>query len=165
MRKSLKWIAIFLLIVFAAAQFMHAERTNPPFTPVQSIDAIVQVPSDVHAILTRACADCHSNQTVWPWYSHIEPTSSFVVGHVDSGRRRINFSNWVRPGKEPQDSIDRLKAMCREVQEGNMPLTSYLLIHWNAKLSAGDVKLLCDWSAQEQQRLSSNAALQNRNRN
>jgi hypothetical protein len=155
MRKSLKWIGIILLLVFAIAQFIPAKRSNPPSTPAQSIDAIVHVPPGVHAILTRACADCHSNQSVWPWYSHVQPTSWFVVGHVDNGRRHINFSTWVRPGKEPQDSIDRLKAMCREVQEGNMPLASYLLIHWDAKLSAGDTKLLCDWSAEEQQRLRS----------
>jgi len=153
MRKALKWIAIVLAICFAAAQFVTERRTNPPSDPAQSIDKIVNVPQDVQAILTRACADCHSNQTEWPWYSHVAPTSWFVVGHVNNGRRHINFSTWVRPGHEPVDSIDRLKAMCREVQSGGMPLTSYKLIHWSSWLSADDVKRLCDWSAEEQKRL------------
>jgi hypothetical protein len=153
MRKIFKSFAIILAIGFAAAQFIQSARTNPPFAATQSIENIVNVPPDVHATLTRACADCHSNQTEWPWYSHVAPTSWFVVGHVDEGRRHINFSTWVRPGKEPQDSIDRLKAMCREVQDGGMPLTSYKIIHWNSWLSDADVKQICDWSNAEQQRL------------
>ncbi len=154
MRKSLRWIAMILFICFAAAQFKRVATTNPPFDSAQSIEEIVNVPPNIHAILMRACADCHSDQTTWPWYSHVAPVSWFVVGHVNDGRRHINFSTWLRPGKEPIDSIDRLKAMCREVQNGEMPLTSYEIIHWSAKLSSADVKDLCDWSAQEQQRLS-----------
>ncbi len=153
MRKAFKWLAIILLIGFAAAQFRRPARTNPPFASTQTMETIVNVPPDVHAILTRACADCHSNQTEWPWYSYLAPTSWYVVGHVDHGRRFINLSTWVRPGKEPQDSIDRLKAMCREVQKGNMPLTSYKLMHWHSWLSADDVKRICDWSDAEQKQL------------
>jgi hypothetical protein len=157
MRRFLKWLVVILAIGFVAAQVVRPARTNPTFASTQTIENIVSVPPDVHATLMRACADCHSDQTRWPWYSHVAPVSWFVIDHVDQGRRRINFSTWVRPGKEPQDSIDRLKAMCREVQSGGMPLSSYLLIHWNAKLSAEDVKQICDWSNQEQQRLSGTA--------
>ena len=103
--------------------------------------------------LTRACADCHSNQTEWPWYAHVAPTSWFVVDHVDQGRSHVNFSTWVHPGKEPKDSITRLRLMCREVQSGGMPLTSYELLHWHSWLSADDVKRICDWSEGEQKRL------------
>jgi hypothetical protein len=157
MRKSFRRFAIASLICLVAAQFKRSATTNPSFEPAQSIETIVHVPPDIHAILTRACSDCHSNQTNWPWYSHVAPVSWFVVGHVNDGRRHINFSTWVRPGKEPVDSIDRLKAMCREVQNGEMPLTSYELIHWKAKLSAEETKQICDWSAQEQERLSNSA--------
>ncbi len=160
MRKSFRWIAMVLLICVVAAQFKRSATTNPLSDPTQSIETIVHVPPDIHAILTRACADCHSNQTTWPWYSHVAPVSWFVVGHVNDGRRRVNFSTWVRPGKEPVDSIDRLKAMCREVQDGGMPLTSYEIIHWSARLSAENSKQICDWSAQEQERLS-NFAIRN----
>jgi hypothetical protein len=152
--KFLKRLLLILAIAFIAAQFYQMPRTNPQFAPSQTIDNIVNVPPDIHATLTRACADCHSDETAWPWYTHIAPTSWFVTNHVNQGRRRINFSTWVRPGKEPQDSIDRLKAMCREVQDGNMPLSSYTLIHWKSKLSAADVNSLCQWSQAEQQRLS-----------
>ena len=158
MKKIFKWILLILVVGFVVAQFFQVARTNPPFTATQTIDNIVNVPADVHATLTRACGACHSNQTDWPWYSHVAPTSWFVVDHVNQGRRRINFSTWVRPGHEPQDSIDRLKAICREVQSGGMPLTSFEIMHWHSWLSADDVKQICDWSTAEQKRLSGNAS-------
>ncbi|MFZ0819441.1 MAG: heme-binding domain-containing protein [Candidatus Acidiferrales bacterium] len=153
MRKVFKRVIVILAIAFVSAQFVRPARTNPSFASTQTIENVVNVPPDIHATLMRACGDCHSDQTEWPWYSHVAPTSWFVINHVNSGRKHINFSTWMRPGKEPQDSIDRLKAICREVQEGAMPLTSYTLIHWSAKLSADDVKGICKWSELEQQRL------------
>jgi hypothetical protein len=153
MKKIFKWILLILVVGFVVAQFFQVARTNPPFAAAQTIDNIVNVPADVHATLTRACGACHSNQTDWPWYSHVAPTSWFVVDHVNDGRRHMNFSTWVRPGHEPQDSIDRLKAMCREVQSGGMPLTSFEIMHWHSWLSADDVKQICDWSTAEQKRL------------
>jgi hypothetical protein len=154
MRKLFKWILIILVIGLVAAQFYPMARTNPPFTATQTIDNVVNVPPDVHATLTRACGDCHSNLTQWPWYSHVAPMSWLVIGHVNDGRRHINLSTWVRPGKEPKSSIDRLKEMCDEVQSGGMPLSSYTMIHWSSKLSADDVKRICEWSEAEQKRLS-----------
>jgi hypothetical protein len=153
MRKFFKWLMIILAVGFAIAQFFRVARTNPAFTVTQTIDNVVNVPPDVHATLMRACGSCHSNETEWPWYSYVAPTSWFVVGHVDDGRRHINFSTWVRPGKEPKDSIDRLKAICDEVQSGGMPLTSYELMHWHSWLSAEDRKRICEWSEAEQKRL------------
>jgi Haem-binding domain len=153
MRKAFRWVVIILAIGFVVAQFFPMARTNPPFTAAQTIENVVNVPPDVHATLMRACGSCHSNETEWPWYSHVAPTSWFVVGHVDDGRKRINFSTWVRPGKEPQDSIDRLKKICDEVQSGGMPLTSYWLLHWHSWLSAGDRVRICEWSEAEQKRL------------
>ena len=153
MRKALKRVVVLLAIAFVVTQFVRPARTNPAFASAQTMENIVRTPPDVHATLMRACGDCHSDQTEWPWYSHVAPVSWFVIDHVVQGRRRINFSTWVRPGKEPVDSLDRLKAMCREVRKGAMPLTSYTLIHWSARLSASDVKQICEWSKEEQQRL------------
>lgn len=156
-RKRMKFrqmAAVALAAGVAAAQLIRPARTNPRFEARQTLDAMIDVPPDVHAMLTRACADCHSNQTRWPWYSRVAPVSWFVVGHVNHGRRFINLSTWVRPGHEPQDSIDRLRAMCRELQKGDMPLTSYKLIHWHARLSADDASRICEWSVAEQKRLS-----------
>ncbi len=153
MRKIPKRAAVILAIAFLAAQFVRPARTNPQFASAQTIENLVHVPPDVRATLARACEDCHSDQTEWPWYANVAPASWLVIHHVVQGRRRINFSTWVRPGKEPVDSIDRLKATCREVRKGGMPLTSYTLIHWSARLSADDVNRICQWSEEEQRRL------------
>lgn len=149
-----KRVAAILVAGFVAVQFVRPAHTNPAFSPGQTMETMIVTPPDVQTILGRACADCHSNQTHWPWYSYVAPTSWFVVGHVDHARRFINLSAWVRPGKEPIDSIDRLKAMCREVRNGDMPLTSFKLIHWHSWLSPGDVNRICEWSEAEQRRLS-----------
>jgi hypothetical protein len=106
-------VAVLLAVGFVAMQCRYPAHTNPAFSPGQTMETMIATPPDVHAILRRACADCHSDETNWPWYSYVAPTSWFVVGHVNHGRRFINMSTWVRPGKEPVDSIDRLKAMHR----------------------------------------------------
>jgi hypothetical protein len=149
-----KRVAVILAVGFVAAQCRRPAHTNPSFPSEQTMETMIVTPPDVKATLRRACADCHSDETHWPWYSYVAPTSWFVVGHVNHGRRFINLSTWVRPGKEPVDSIDRLKAMCGEVRKGEMPLTSYKLIHWNSWLSADDVRRICEWSEAEQRRLS-----------
>jgi hypothetical protein len=153
MRKFFKRLVIALAIGFVVAQFFRVARTNPPFTSAQTMENIVNVPPDVHATLMRAFGDCHSNETEWPWYSYVAPTSWFVVGHVNQGRDHVNFSTWVHPGKEPKDSIIRLRMMCGEVKSGGMPLTSYELMHWHSWLSAEDRKRICEWSEAEQKRL------------
>ena len=75
-----------------------------------------------------ACFDCHSNETVWPWYTNVAPGSWFVQRDVDEGRATLNFSEWDRP----QAEVDELLEV---VREGEMPPTSYSLIHPAARLS------------------------------
>lgn len=152
--RTLKWLAVIFAIAFAASQFIRPARTNPPSTPGRMMDAILIVPPDVRSALTRACADCHSNETAWPWYSHVAPMSWFLARHVMQGRDHINFSTWVYPGKEPKQSIVHLRMICGQVKRGTMPLKSYELIHWHSWLSAEDVKRVCDWSQAEQERLA-----------
>jgi hypothetical protein len=102
----------------------------------------------VKDILDRSCRDCHSNKTEWPWYTNVAPVSWFVIDHVNEGRHRLNLSEWARldqPGK-------KLQKICDEVQDGGMPLSSYLPMHPKAKLSEQDKKTLCDWTAAERER-------------
>jgi hypothetical protein len=112
------------------------------------LEAIVPVPGQVESILQRACNDCHSDLTRWPWYSNVAPVSWFVIDHVDSGRRHANFSDWVRRDtKNPAEyTRERFQAICKEVQSHNMPLTSYLLVQRAAKLSQGDIETICQWT-------------------
>jgi hypothetical protein len=150
--KILKWTAIVLAIILAGLQFIRPARTNPPVDEARTIRAQTQLTPEVAAILDRSCNDCHSNQTRWPWYSNVAPVSWFVINHVNVGRREMNLSEWAEYTAEDQQGF--LKKICREVKDGAMPLTSYLRLHQEAKLSSEDVQRLCDWTSAESQRLS-----------
>ena len=83
----------------------------------------------------RACFDCHSNETVWPWYSNIAPVSWLIQHDVDEGRTRLDFSEWSRPQREARNAA-------RQIQRGAMPLSSYLMMHPSAKLSSDEAQAL-----------------------
>jgi predicted ATP-dependent Lon-type protease len=114
------------------------------------------MPSEVQAVLKRACYDCHSNETSWPWYSNVAPASWFVTDHVDHGRKHLNFSDWAQEGRhtEKKDAGEQLDEIRKEVEARNMPLGSYLLLHPDARLSDRDIKLITDWAVSERQRLA-----------
>ncbi len=86
----------------------------------------------------RACFDCHSNETVWPWYSNIAPVSWLVYYDVVEGRGKMNFSDWGR-GFQPN-----VGEIAEVIQEGEMPPLQYLLMHPEAKLSATEKQALID---------------------
>lgn len=134
-------------------QAIRPARTNLAVKPSHTLEAIVPVPPEVESILQRACYDCHSDQTRWPWYSNVAPVSWFVIDHVDGGRRHANFSAWLRRDtKDPaQYTRERFEAICKQVQIREMPLWSYLLVHRNARLSQGDIETICRWTRQDLQ--------------
>jgi hypothetical protein len=144
MKRLLKIVVLLAVLVFVVAQLFRPERTNPREDPTQTLDAVLAPPADVARILDRACADCHSNRTRWPWYSSVAPTSWFVADHVRDGRAKMSFSYWAA---YPQDRQARkLRGICNVVKKDEMPLASYLFIHRDAKLSDADKKTLCDWT-------------------
>jgi hypothetical protein len=150
--RVLKWLLIIGVVCLVIAQFLGPAKTNPASYATQSIEARLQVTPQVAAILDRSCNDCHSNKTRWPWYSNVAPVSWFVIDHVNEGRENINFSEWGKYSQRDNDSL--LRQMCREVRAGVMPLSSYTPLHPGSKLSAEDVKTLCDWTEAERARLA-----------
>ena len=166
MRKVVKGVLIVLTLVVIGIQFVRPERTNPPVDPARTLQANAQVPADVSAILTRACADCHSHETRWPWYSNIAPASWLVADDVQEGRTHMNISDWPAPernGKRPE-AVDKLEAICDEVQSGGMPIRAYLWLHPGAKLSEADVRTVCSWTESERTRLKGQASSGNSTR-
>jgi len=147
-----RWVAIVGVCGFIVSQFFGPAKTNPAVDGSQSIDSRLQVTPQVAAILNRSCNDCHSNKTRWPWYSNVAPVSWFVIGHVDEGRQNMNFSEWGRYTQRDVDGL--LKQICQEVKAGAMPLSSYTPLHAGSKLSADDVKILCDWTSAERARIA-----------
>jgi len=150
--KTLRWILILLAVVFVAIQFSRPARTNPPVNPAHSIEANLQVSPQVAAIFDRSCNDCHSNKTVWPWYTNVAPVSWVLINHVNEGRRDLNMSEWGSYDKDKQSH--RLRDICEQVQDGEMPLSTYTPLHPKAKLSPADVQTLCDWAKAERARIS-----------
>ncbi len=133
-----------MIVVALGIQLIRPTRTNPPIDPAQTIDAHVAIPPGTRAILQRACGDCHSNQTRWPWYSNVAPISWFVINHVNDGRRAFNLSDWN--AHRPRLTAPPFDRICKDVQSGDMPLSSYLLVHRDARLSPADTDALCAWA-------------------
>lgn len=147
MKRILKLALIIIGIASVVIQFFRPDRTNPPVDPTRSIFAVTQVPPDIAALLKNSCFDCHSNETHWPFYSNVAPASWLVADDVHEGRRHLNFSEWGTYSARKQASkMDKIRD---EVDEGGMPLPKYLLLHGNAKLSAGDRKAIIDWAAKQ----------------
>jgi hypothetical protein len=151
-KQILKWLVIVGVVAVIGIQFVRPARTNPSVDETHTIFAHTQMTPEVTAIINRSCADCHSNKTVWPWYSNLAPISWFVAGHVDHGRKTMNLSEWGSLNHDRQDR--RLRQICDEVQDGAMPLSSYTPMHPGSKLTAAEVKTLCDWTDAERERLS-----------
>jgi hypothetical protein len=151
MKKALKIIVIVLAVLFIAIQFYRPDMTNPPVVTEQTLEAATQVPEPVEKILNRSCSDCHTNNTLYPWYSKISPSSWFLANHIKEGRRELNFSEWAT--YETRRKRRKLDAVCEQAETREMPLPSYLWIHWDAKLSDEEIKTLCDWAKAESARL------------
>jgi len=153
MRKYLKWIGIGLVVVFAGMQTVQPERTNPPVDESQTIQALLKVPPEISSIFQRSCYDCHSNRTVWPWYSYVAPTSWLVTDDVKKGRSQMNFTEW---GKyKGLRVISKLEQICQNVSQGAMPLPVYLTMHPKARLTQAESDSICAWVERESERLSS----------
>lgn len=141
MSRRLKQTAIAILVVFAAAQLIRPNRANPPTDERRTIQTQLGTASAMPAILDRACGDCHSNSTVWPWYTEVAPVSWLMAYGVKEGRRAVNFSEWAAYPAERQRQL--LVASCRDVSVGTMPGSAWIRLHPEARLSAQDIETIC----------------------
>ena len=132
-------------------QLVRPARTNPPTDPARTLAAATAVPPDVSAVLDRACRDCHSNDTRWPWYSNVAPMSWFVIDHVNSGRRHFNYSDWASHDADHKPRI--LKDICELTRKKDMPMESYLWAHSEARITDAEVAALCRWTDAARQTL------------
>ncbi|HVT44475.1 MAG TPA: heme-binding domain-containing protein [Thermoanaerobaculia bacterium] len=152
MRRIFRLLVILVVVAFALAQAARPRPGNPTTDPDEHLFASTSIDEGTKELLARSCFDCHSNQTRWPFYSHIAPVAWSVVDHVEHGRRHLNFSSWSTMPEEKQ--LAALKDICSEVKEGEMPFASYTLVHRSARLSATDIETLCRWSRGESGRLA-----------
>lgn len=151
---KLKWLAALPILLTVLQLLPVARRTNPPVQSEVRFDNHLRLNTEVSHLLQRACMDCHSNETRWPWYSRIAPLSWLVVRDVDRGRRVLNLSEWSRQaGKRPEIGASMLAAACTAAKSGRMPRFPYGIFHPEARLSPSDVQTLCDWTGSEVRRL------------
>jgi hypothetical protein len=141
MRRVFRWTASAILAIGVGAQFVRPARTNPSIDPSRMLFARGAVPPEAAAVLDRACRDCHSNETRWPWYSGVAPVSWFVIDHVNHGRSHFNYSDWT--AYEPAEARKLLKNSCDLARKREMPLPSYLRMHADARLTDRDIDALC----------------------
>ncbi len=132
-------MALGTVAALTGIQFVSAQRTNPP-----SRDPLV-APPQIERILRRACYDCHSNETRWPWYSHIAPISWLVVHDVTVARQEVNFSEWGSYYSATRRH--KLQWIGRILHEGKMPPWEYRLLHPVARLNPSDKSALEEWIA------------------
>ncbi len=135
----MKKILMILFGIFVLLQFIPSEIENPETDKNLEIKA----PPEVMAIFKRSCYDCHSNNVNRPWYASIAPASFLIKKHVDLGRQWLNFSTWGNYTEKQKD--DKLKEIFRTVYAA-MPLSSYLSLHEDAKLTKDEIKLIRDWT-------------------
>jgi heme-binding protein len=134
MNTNLVRIVLAVVIVLVGIKFILVNRSNPP------VEKEIMASPEVKAILKRACYDCHSNETIWPWYSQVAPASWLLAWDVGEGREELNFSTWNRYSQKKRNKI--IKEIWEEVEEGEMPPWFYLPLHLEARLSENDHSLL-----------------------
>ncbi len=135
----MKRALLIFLIVFIVMQFIQTEQKN--YEVDKSLE--IQAPKEVMSIFKRACYDCHSNSTNWPWYSKIAPFSWVISDHVDVGRKWLNFSTWQSYTKEEKE--EKLEDIYRTVY-AVMPLQSYVKFHEEADLTKEERQLIRKWT-------------------
>ncbi len=145
MRRLVKVTLGVVAVALVGAQAIRPERSNPP------VEHDVGAPPEVATVLRRACYDCHSHETVWPWYSLVAPASWLVAHDVAEGREELNFSTWMAYG--PKKKAKKLHELSGTVTEGEMPPWVYRVAHPPARLTADEQRALTAWCAGELTRL------------
>ncbi|RYY45777.1 MAG: hypothetical protein EOO06_15865 [Chitinophagaceae bacterium] len=143
MRKRKK-ILLALLIIFIAIQFIRPERNSS--SAVQEADMVTRfnAPANVAAPLKTSCYDCHSNNTHYPWYANVQPIGWFLANHVKNGKGELNFNEFTAYPKRRQ--LSKLKSVQNSINDRSMPLSSYTMLHNDAKLSVESKSSILEWT-------------------
>lgn len=141
--KILKKLGLVLLILFIVAQFIGPDKNNGDSTSVDAFFADTNPPEDVKMILKESCADCHSNQTRYPWYDNITPVNYWIDNHIKDGKGHFNMSLWKDYSDKKKDH--KLEELAEEVAEKEMPLPSYTWTHGDADLSQDQIDAIVKW--------------------
>jgi Haem-binding domain len=143
MKSILKKVFLVLLAAFVIIQFFRPTRNTATAFSANDITTKYKVPTEVQAILQTSCNDCHSNNTEYPWYSNIQPIAWYLADHVKDGKKHLDFSEFAsyRIGRQYR----KLEEISHEIEDGEMPMTSYILMHGNATLNDVQKATIYKW--------------------
>jgi len=140
----IKKILLGLLIVVIAIQFIQPARNKNGQEIATDISKIYSLPQSVQATLKTACYDCHSNNTNYPWYTNIQPVGWMMARHIKEGKEELNFSEFGSYSERRQ--LSKLRSIENSIKDGSMPISSYTIIHKNARLTKEEKAQLIDWA-------------------
>lgn len=139
-----KKILLGLLAVLVIIQFIHPKKNSAEGPQPNYIGNVYPVPADVKQVLDKACNDCHSNNTRYPWYANLQPVHWWLEKHVADGRKHINYDEYTH--KPLRYQYHKMEETIEMVKEGEMPLNSYTWTHKDAKLTDAEKALLTGWA-------------------
>lgn len=141
--KAVKVTGWILLVVLVGIQFMPTNRNQSDLIPKTDFMVVNEVPKNIGNIIKTSCYDCHSNNTEYPWYNRAQPVAWFLEGHIEDGKEELNFNEWDTYSGRRKKS--KLRSIISQIEDDEMPLASYTLIHRDAKLSDTEKKTVLDW--------------------
>jgi len=141
--KTKNKIILGLIAILVIMQFFRIDKENPPIDPKSDFINVLNPPIEVANIIKTSCYDCHSHESKYPWYTNVAPISWVMGNHINEGREHLNFSTWATYPEAK--ALHKLEEFYEEVEEGEMPLSSYTLIHKEAVLTNEQTKLMVDW--------------------
>ena len=142
--KTFKIIGFLVVAVFVAIQFIRSPKNADSQPPLHGIAQAFDVPDSVQTILRRSCYDCHSNNTVYPWYAYVEPIGWWLNSHIQNGKRHVDYDEYGT--YLPVRQFVRFRNIIEQIQNDEMPLPSYLLIHRYARMTPAEKSLIIRWS-------------------
>lgn len=142
--KLLKRILVVAVIILVIIQFIQPAKNQSAQSSPNDISKVIAVPDSVQVILKNACFDCHSNNTEYPWYFHIQPVAWYLANHITKAKKELNFNEFA--GYPARKQQNKLEAIANEITDNGMPLPSYRLMHKNARLDKVEKALLTNWA-------------------
>ena len=140
----LKKIFIVLLVALIIIQFIHQKKNKAEGEQINYIGNAFNVTNEVKVILAKACNDCHTNNTNYPWYINIQPVDWWMNHHVNDGKKELNFDEYIN--KNLRFQYHKMEEIDEMIKEGEMPLDSYTWIHKDAKLTEKEKSTLMNWA-------------------
>lgn len=144
MKKVLKTIGWLLLITLVVIQFFRPAKNLEAGVAANHLSSKFSIPADVNAILEKACYDCHSNNTRYPWYFNIQPVGMWMNNHIAEGKNGLNFSEYAN--RRLRYQYHKMEEVIEQIKEGEMPIDSYTWTHKDANLTKEEKTKLMDWA-------------------